>query len=118
APWLGVPDAAVQLARGCNIHPHNYWLELATSGGWPLLLGFAVLSALWLGRMLRGLRAEAEPMRAAVLVMLAVQLWPFAAHSSLFVVDAGGFVFLAAAWGLAETGAETGASERQADAGA
>ena len=110
---LGVPDAAVDLARGCNIHPHNYWLQMATAGGWPALLGFAAVTALWLARLLRGLVAEAEPMRAALLVMLAVLLWPFATTSSLFVVDAGGFVFLAAGWGLAEA-----ASHRQANAGA
>ena len=111
AAWLGVPDTAVSLVAGCNIHPHNDWLELATAGGWPALLGFAVLAALWLGTVARGLDAEAQPMRAALLIMLAVLLWPFAASSSLFVVDAGGYVFLAAGWGLAEA-----ASHRQADA--
>lgn len=110
-PWLGVRDAQLSLAVGCNLHPHNYWLEMATSGGWPALLGFAVLAALWLGRLLRGLDPAAEPMRAALLVMLATLLWPVASTSSLFVVDAGGWLFVAAGWGLAEA-----ASHRQADA--
>ncbi len=112
--WLGVADAQVDLAVGCNIHPHNYWLEMATSGGLPALLGFGALAGLWLGRLLRGLDAAAAPMRAALLVMLATLLWPLASTSSLFVIDAGGWVFLGAGWGLAEAAASR--SDRQADA--
>ena len=114
---LGVSDAQVNLAIGCNIHPHNYWLQMATSGGLPALLAFGVLVALWLGRILRGLDPAVAPMRAALLVMLATLLWPIASSSSLFVIDAGGWVFLAAGWGLAEAAAAA-ASDRQADAGA
>jgi hypothetical protein len=111
--WLGISDAQLSATLGCNIHPHNYWLEMATSGGWPALLGFALLAGLWLAGLMRGLVPEAAPMRAALLVMLATLLWPVAASSSLFVVDAGGWVFVAAGWGLAEA-----ASDRQAHAGA
>ena len=108
---LGVPDSAVDAVRGCNIHPHNYWMQMATSGGWPAVVLFTLLVAIWLTRLLRGLDTDARPIRAALLVMFVVQFWPFASTSSLFVVDAGGFAFLAAAWGLAEA-----ASDRQADA--
>jgi O-antigen ligase len=105
AAWLGVSDAQVLADRGCNIHPHNYWLEIATAGGVPGLLGFAALAALWLRALLRGLRPAAQPERAALLVAAVVGLWPLASTSSLFVIDAGGWLFLLLGWGLAEAGA-------------
>jgi O-antigen ligase len=105
AAWLGVADGQVLADRGCNIHPHNYWLEMATAGGLPALAGFAALVALWLRALLRGLRPAAQPERAALLVAVAVALWPLASTSSLFVIDAGGWVFVLLGWGLAEAAA-------------
>ncbi len=115
ARWFGLAQSQVGPELGCNIHPHNYWLEMATSGGVPALLAFAALAALWLGEAARGLDAAAQPMRAALLVMLAVLLWPIASTSSLFVVDAGGWVFVAAGWALAESASDV-RSDGQADA--
>jgi O-antigen ligase len=102
AAWLGLPDSAVLATNGCNIHPHNYWLEFATSGGLPALAGFAALVGLWLRALARGLMPATMPERTALLVAVVTLLWPFASTSSLFVVDVGGWVFLAVGWGLAE----------------
>ncbi len=36
---------------GCNIHPHNYWLQVGTSAGLPGILLFAALAFAWLRRI-------------------------------------------------------------------
>lgn len=99
--WLGVADARVSPTDGCNIHPHNYWLDIAVSGGLVGLALFAALAVLWLGRIGRGLLPLADPMRFGVLIAAAVALWPLASTSSLFVADTGGWVMLTIGWGLA-----------------
>jgi len=99
--WLGVSDARISPADGCNIHPHNYWLDVAVSGGLVGLAMFAGLAVLWLRGIGRNLVPAAEPMRLAVLVATVVALWPLASASSLFVTDTGGWVMLTIGWGLA-----------------
>jgi O-antigen ligase len=99
--WLGVSDAGISPVDGCNIHPHNYWLDVAVSGGLVGLAMFAGLAVLWLRRIGRNLVPAAEPMRLALLVATAVALWPLASTSSLFVADTGGWVVFTIGWGLA-----------------
>ncbi len=99
--WLGVSDARISPVDGCNIHPHNYWLDVAVSGGLVGLAMFAGLAVLWLRGIGRNLVPATEPMRLAVLIATAVALWPLASTSSLFVADIGGWVMLTIGWGLA-----------------
>ena len=99
--WLGVPDSAVLPTNGCNLHPHNYWLEVAVSGGLPGLAMFAGLALLWLRGLAHRLVPAAEPLRLALLVAVAVALWPLASTNSLFVIDAAGWMMLTLGWGLA-----------------
>jgi O-antigen ligase len=98
--WLPVSDPASIM--GCNIHPHNYWLQVATSAG---LVGgglFAALVASWLWRIGGGAGALANDRRAGVLVIVFVSMWPIASSTSLFTVPNAGWVFLMVGWGLAE----------------
>lgn len=99
--WLGVTDARISPGNGCNLHPHNYWLDVAVSCGLPGVAMFGGLAVLWLVGIGRGLVAGAEPMRLALLVAASVFLWPLASASSLFVVDVGGWVMLTIGWGMA-----------------
>lgn len=99
--WLGVADTRISPNDGCNLHPHNYWLDVAVSSGFPGLSMFAGLTVLWVGRIGHGLVPSAEPMRLALLVASSVFLWPLASTNSLFVADAGGWVMLTIGWGLA-----------------
>ena len=99
--WLGVPDAGISPKNGCNIHPHNYWLDAAVSGGLAGLAMFAGLAGLWLHRIGRDLVPEAEPLRLALLIAAAVALWPLASTTSMFVADTGGWLMLTLGWGLA-----------------
>jgi O-antigen ligase len=98
--WLPVADPANPY--GCNIHPHNYWLQIATSAGLPGLMLFAVLAVVWLRRIASGGHYLENGRRAALLVIVFVMLWPIASATSLFTVPNAGWVFLMIGWGLAE----------------
>jgi O-antigen ligase len=103
--WLPVSDPAS--AEGCNIHPHNYWLQIATSCGLPGVLLFGALAGAWLWRI-RGaagalaLGSLANDRRSALLIIVFVAMWPIASTTSLFTVPNAGWVFLMIGWGLAE----------------
>ena len=99
-PALGIHNANIG-ADACNIHPHNYYMEVGTMAGAAGLLAFVAMIALWLRRIATGLHPSAEPMRAMLLVTLCVIFWPFASTSSLFTFDTAGWAILAAGWGLA-----------------
>ena len=98
--WLPVSDPAS--AIGCSIHPHNYWLQIATSSGVVGTLLFGALAAVWLWRI-RGRTSDlANPRRAAMLIAVFIEMWPVASATSLFTVPNAGWIFLMVGWGLAE----------------
>ncbi len=99
-PALGIPDTDNGGAMACNLHPHNYYLQAATSAGVPGLLLFVGLVALWLRRMARALSPSRDAQQAMLLVAACVVFWPFASTSSLFTLDTAGWVFLLTGWGL------------------
>ncbi len=99
--WLPIADPASP--AGCNIHPHNYWLQIATTAGLPGLALFIAMSILWLRRIAGGAEYLKNDRRAALLVIVFVILWPIASATSLFTVPNAGWFFLLVGWGLAET---------------
>jgi O-antigen ligase len=101
-PWLPVSDPAS--IDGCTIHPHNYWLQIATSCGLPGVALFAALAAAWIWRIGGGTADAVNDRRAALLVIVLVSIWPIASTTSLFTVPNAGWFFLMAGWGLAEAG--------------
>ena len=98
---LGVSDAENGGLAGCNLHPHNYYLELATDGGIPGLILFVALVAAWFHRLARAV-AAAHTTAIALFVAALVQLWPVASTTALFVLPTAGWIFLTIGWGLAE----------------
>ncbi len=101
-PALGIANADNGGLRGCNIHPHNYYLQIATSAGIPGFLIFLVMVGFWLTRMLRGLQAgNNDPRQIMLVVASAVILWPIASTSSLFTLSTAGWVFMTLGWTLA-----------------
>lgn len=62
---------------GCNIHPHNIYLEIATTAG---LIGL---------------------MLSMLFITLCMMFWPLASTSSLFTERTAGWAFLRVGWGLA-----------------
>jgi len=109
-PWLGMTDAENGGLAGCNLHPHNYYLQMATDGGLPALLLFATLAALWLTQLARALAPRPEPLRVALFVTALLALWPLSSTTALFVLPTSGWLFLSLGWGLAE--ARTAAAAR------
>lgn len=118
---LGIPYSAPPEA-GCNLHPHNYYFQVATAGGLPALALFVVMIGFWLRQLVRsflpvrGAERVSEvpvavtptPERAMLLVACCVQLWPFASTSALFSVPPAGWLFLTAGWALAASGPNRG----------
>ncbi len=100
-PWLGIQGLAAS-ADGCNIHPHNHYLEAATAGGLPGLALFCLAVLAWLAALGRGLLARASPRRAGIFAGVLIALWPFASTSAFFTLPNAGWTFLLLGWGLAE----------------
>jgi O-antigen ligase len=96
--WIAITDPASPL--GCSIHPHNYYLQVATSAGLPGLALFVLLVFAWLWRLGRG--AGGSGTRIALFTVAAIMLWPIASTTSLFTLPNAGWVFLMLGWGLAE----------------
>ncbi|MBB2203013.1 O-antigen ligase family protein [Gluconacetobacter tumulisoli] len=93
--------AARNAALGCNIHPHNFYLEVATTAGLGGLACFVVMVAMWVWRMVRALAPADAPQQAMLFVTCCILLWPIASSSALFTVRTAGWVFLMVGWGLA-----------------
>ncbi len=85
----------------CLTHPHSYYLQALTDGGFPGLAGFVLLAALWLARLGRGLWRSADPVRAGLFVATLIQVWPIASTSPLVSLPIGGWFFLILGFGLA-----------------
>ena len=86
---------------GCAIHPHNFYLEIATSGGLLALLLFAVLVVVWLRTLLRVYLPTRDTLLGLLLVIVAVLFWPIESNSSFFTERTGGWTYLLLGLGLA-----------------
>lgn len=99
--WLGGAPLNAADRSGCNIHPHNHYLEAATSGGLPGLLLFCVTVLAWLATLGRDLFTRPDPQRAALFIAALLALWPFASTSAFFTLPNAGWFFLLLGAGLA-----------------
>ncbi len=86
---------------GCNIHPHNHYMQAATDAGLPGLLLFSALVVTWLAMLGRGLWRDPEPLRVGLFVAFLIQQWPLASTSNAFAIELGGLSFLLLGFGLA-----------------
>jgi O-antigen ligase len=100
-PGLGIPDADNGGILGCNIHPHNYYMQLGTMAGVPGLVLFVALAVLWLRRISAALRPQTDALQAMLFVTVCVLFWPLASTSGLFTIDTAGWFFLICGWALA-----------------
>ena len=97
----GIPTALEQTAGGCNLHPHNYYFQIAAAGGLLGLAAFVTMVVTALRRTSRLAASEVPNQQRMLFVALCVSFWPIASTLSLFVLDAGGWVFLFMGWALA-----------------
>ena len=88
-------------AGGCQMHPHNLYLEAATNAGIPGLALFSALALAWLAPLARGLWRAPEPARAGIFVAVLLYLWPIASTSSFTAMPLSGFFFVLLGFGLA-----------------
>jgi hypothetical protein len=112
-PWLGITDAQAAGSDGCSIHPHNHYLEAATSGGIPGLLLFCVMVGSWLVTLGRGLLHNPAGLRVALFTALLIAVWPLASTSAFFTLPNAGWLFVLLGAGLAETASVATASPRR-----
>ena len=97
----GIPTAPHPGLGGCNIHPHNYYLQTATMAGVPGLILFVTLVALWFARIVRAVRPRRAPQQTGLFVAFCLLFWPIASTSSIFTIPTAGWVFLIVGWALA-----------------
>ena len=87
---------------GCNIHPHNHYLQAATDAGLPGLVLFCAMVLAWLAPLARGLWTRPSPVRVGLFASALIAQWPLASTSSAFAIEIGGIFFVLLGWGLAE----------------
>ncbi|MBV9653590.1 MAG: O-antigen ligase family protein [Acetobacteraceae bacterium] len=90
-------------AEVCTPHPHNFYMQALTDGGFPGLMLFCGVAVAWLVALGRGLWRDPAPVRAGLFASTLVQLWPVQSTSSFFGMPMGGWFFLLLGWGLAES---------------
>lgn len=87
---------------GCSIHPHNYWLQIATSAGLPGVLLFLAMGVATLLPVGRRAITQHAPVKVALFAAAFVMFWPIASSTSLFTLPNAGWVFMTLGWALAE----------------
>ncbi len=92
----------------CAAHPHNFYFQALTDGGFPGLALFCLTACGWLVPLARGLWRGAPPLRVALFASVLIQLWPIASTSDFVNMPMGGWFFLLLGWGLAEARVECG----------
>ncbi|WP_196756799.1 O-antigen ligase family protein, partial [Gluconobacter oxydans] len=86
---------------GCNIHPHNIYLEIATTAGLIGLMLFVCMVLIWLKKLLLAAVASKDLMLSMLFITLCMMFWPLASISSLFTERTAGWAFLMVGWGVA-----------------
>jgi len=97
--WEGVHAQDGGGTEGCNIHPHNHYMEALTDAGLPGLALFSAMIFALLAALLR--HFDGDPTRIGLFVAVFIAEWPLASTSSFFAMDTGGWMFLFAGAGLA-----------------
>ena len=86
----------------CAAHPHNFYFQALTDGGFPGLVLFCAAALGWMAPLAAGLWRRPDPLRAGLFAAMFIQLWPLASTSDFVNMPLGGWFFLLLGWGLAE----------------
>jgi hypothetical protein len=87
----------------CKQHPHNFYTQASTDGGYPGLVLFSLMVLAWLRDMGRGLWRNPDAVRVGLLAAALIHLWPIASTSAFTSLPVSGYFFVVLGWGLAET---------------
>ncbi len=86
----------------CASHPHNFYFQALTDGGFPGLILFCAAVIGWMTPLARGLWSRPDPLRVGLFAAVLIQVWPIASTSDFVNMPLGGWFFLTLGWGLAE----------------
>jgi hypothetical protein len=87
----------------CKQHPHNFYTQASTDGGYPGLILFSLMVLAWLRDMGRGLWRNPDAVRVGLFAAALIHLWPIASTSAFTSLPVSGYFFVILGWGLAET---------------
>ena len=107
---FNLPALESPAGAGCNIHPHNYYLQVSTTAGLPGLLAFCLMVVCWLKAGARGLLSTPYAQHTMLFVVCCVVLWPVTSTSALFTFPTAGWIFLFAGWMMAASAAYPGSA--------
>ena len=114
-PALGVSlQDARSAVEACNIHPHNYYLEAADTGGVPLLILFSLMAAAAIFILAKGLRRHPDAQRVGLAVGALLAFCPIASTSAFMAMPNAGCIFLLLGLGFAVADATEPSANRYA----
>ncbi len=101
--WTHKPGDDGGGADICKQHPHNFYTQASTDGGFPGLILFSLMILAWLRDVGRGLWRNPNPLRVGLFAAALVHLWPIASTSAFTSLPVSGYFFVILGWGFAET---------------
>jgi hypothetical protein len=101
--WTHKPGDDGGGAGICKQHPHNFYTQASTDGGYPGLILFSLMVLAWLRDMSRGLWRDPDAVRVGLFAAALVHLWPISSTSAFTSLPVSGYFFVVLGWGLAET---------------
>ena len=101
--WSNKPGHDGGGADICKQHPHNFYTQASTDGGYPGLALFSLMCLAWLWGVGRGLWRNPDPLRVGLFAAALIHLWPIASTSAFTSLPVSGYFFVILGWGCAET---------------
>jgi hypothetical protein len=101
--WTNRPGDNGGGASVCKQHPHNFYTQASTDGGYPGLILFSLMVLAWLRNLGRGLWREPDAVRVGLFAAALIHLWPIASTSAFTSLPVSGYFFVVLGWGLAAT---------------
>jgi O-antigen ligase len=99
-PLMNIPPT--QLALGaCNLHPHNFYLQAFADAGFPGLLLFTSMMAIFLLTLGKNLWRSPDPLRVGIFALAVTFAWPLASTDEFPTLYMSGWLFFALGLGFA-----------------
>jgi O-antigen ligase len=99
-PALNIPPTSLQRAA-CNLHPHNFYLQALADAGFPGLVLFTLMMAIFLVTLGRTLLKNPDPLRVGIFAFALTFAWPLASTDEFPTLYMSGWLFFALGLGFA-----------------